>query len=364
MSAHVVTKEQIKHSLDAWYQSMLQQQVEKATRLKEEIDEKINHAEADQDVLLYYALLDFRYKVLTNGLGITKDSFKEIDAFHMRSDNFLEFYYYFFKGIHSTSISNFVEARNHYEKAEELLKYITDEIERAEFYYRISTFYNFTYQSYKVIKYGKMALNIFSQHPEYKVNVALCKNLLGGICVHLKQYEEAEEYFTAAIDILQKQNEEILILRVRNNIGWLYASQNLSPLAIRHLSEVFEKIPNHYKSILLLGREYFKLGETEKVTELVERGFSICNKLDDELYKHHFNILNEMNHNVSTENIEKVISEGIRYFNKEELYEYTQEYAEKLAIRFYKENNHVKASEYFYLQHEAKEKNFEKGALK
>ncbi|WP_259300191.1 tetratricopeptide repeat protein [Bacillus clarus] len=52
--------------------------------------------------------------------------------------------------------------------------------------------------------------------------MGLWKNLLGGICVYLEQYEESEEYFTAAIDILQKQGAEELILRVRNNIGWLY----------------------------------------------------------------------------------------------------------------------------------------------
>ncbi|EOV9528074.1 tetratricopeptide repeat protein [Bacillus cytotoxicus] len=357
--------------LNDWYQSMLRQQVLKATNLKREIDEYINILKEeenkelqDQDLLLYYSLLDFRYKVLTNGLNITKNSFDEIETHSAPSDEFLSYYYHFFKAIHATLTTNYNEASEHYEKAEKLLKHVPDEIEHAEFYYRISAFYNFTYQPLKVINYANKALAIFNQHMGYETNVALCKNLLGGVCIHLKQYEQAEEYFTSAIDILQKQNEGTLILRVRNNIGWLYANQNLSPLAIRHLSEVVENLPNHYKAILLLGREYFKLGETEKATELAEQGSNICNELDDEVYKHHFAILREMNRNISTEKIEEVILEGIAYFDKEQLHEYTQEYTEKLALRFFEEENHLKASKYFHLHHQAKQKTFEKGALK
>lgn len=334
-----------------------------AATIKKEIEERKEEMKDDKNLLLYYSLLEFRYKVLTNGLGITKDSFEEIEANYTPSDNLLMFYYHFFKGIHRTAVSSFLEAREHFEKAEGLLKSIQNEIEIGEFYYRAAAFYNYTYKPLKVIKYGNLALETFERQPGYEINVGLCKNLLGGICVHLDQHEEAEEYFTAAIDILQKQGGTKLILRVRNNLGWLYASQNLSTLAIRHLSEVVQGMPNNYKAILLLAREYHKLGEKGKVSELVNQGMGICGE-NDELYKHHFNILNEMNLNISTENIEKVILEGITYFDKEELYEYTREYTEKLGILFYKAGDHIKSSEYFYLQNQARQKKIEKGALK
>lgn len=42
---------------------------------------------------------------------------------------------------------------------------------------------------------------------------------------------------------------------VRSNLGWLYSSQNLSDLAIRHLSEVTKKMPKHFKAILLKQRK-------------------------------------------------------------------------------------------------------------
>ncbi|CAM4253880.1 histidine kinase [Bacillus luti] len=363
MNTIIFTNQNTFKLMNDWYHLMISQKSDEAITLKKEIEERKEELKDDKNLLLYYSLLEFRYKVLTNGLGITKYSFEEIETLYTPENNLLMFYYHFFKGIHRTSISSFVEAREQYEKAERLLNTISDEIELGEFYYRVAAFNNYTYKPLKVIKFGNMALDIFEKHQGYEINVGLCKNLLGGICVHLDQYEESEEYFTAAIDTLQKQDATELILRVRNNLGWLYASQNLSTLAIRHLSEVVEGMPNNYKAILLLAREHHKSGETEKVSELVNKGLEICSE-NDELYKHHFNILKEMNLNIATENIEKAILEGIAYFDKEELHEYTREYTEKLALCFYKEGNSVKASHYFHMQHKAKEKKNEKGALK
>ena len=63
-----------------------------------------------------------------------------------------------------------------------------------------------------------------------------------------------------------------------------------------------------------------------------------------------------MNKSVSADILEKTILEVIPYFDKEQLFNYTQEYTEKLAVAFYQEDNHAKASQYFYQSHQAKEK--------
>ncbi|MFP3670935.1 tetratricopeptide repeat protein, partial [Priestia sp. SIMBA_032] len=81
----------------------------------------------------------------------------------------------------------------------------------------------------------------------YEINVAFCDNLIGLACTHLREWELAEEYFTKAMDMFQKIDEEQFILMVRQNLGLMYATQNLSPLAIRYLSEVNQKMPNNYK---------------------------------------------------------------------------------------------------------------------
>ncbi|PFU01575.1 hypothetical protein COK81_02000 [Bacillus thuringiensis] len=371
MNVSVKRNEQVTKLLNDWYQVMLQQQVLKATNLKQEIDEKINKIKdiqdeqyQDQNLLLYYSLLDFRYKVLTDGLSITKNSFDIIEAHNTSSDDFLSYYYNFFKAIHATLTTNYNEASEYYEKAEKLLKQVPDELEHAEFYYRISAFFYFTTQPMNTIKYINKAKEIFLKHIGYEMSIALSENLLGLTAIQIGQYEQAEECLSSAINILQKQNEESLLLRVRNNLGWLYASQKLSTLAIRHLSEVTEKMPTHFKAIFLQAREHNKLGEINIAEEFITNGLRICTELGNEEYIHHFAILKALNDNVPTEELEKVILEGINYFDKESLYNYTQEYTEKLAVKFNSENNYVKASKYFETALQAKEKTFEKGVLK
>ena len=84
----------------------------------------------------------------------------------------------------------------------------------------------------------------------------MCHNFIGLCCIDFKQFELAEESFNTAIHLLQQHDkEEKHILMVRSNLGWLYSSQNLSDLAIRHLSEVTKKMPKHFKAILLKQRK-------------------------------------------------------------------------------------------------------------
>lgn len=98
MGTDVVTKEQMKHSLDNWYRVMLQQNIEKATEMKEEIDSTISGLDVDQELSLYFTLLDFRYKMLTDWLNIKENSFERIESFEVPTEGFLAYYYHFLKG--------------------------------------------------------------------------------------------------------------------------------------------------------------------------------------------------------------------------------------------------------------------------
>lgn len=50
MGADVVTREQMKHSLDDWYRVMLQQDIEKAREMKEDIESEFSNVKEDGDL--------------------------------------------------------------------------------------------------------------------------------------------------------------------------------------------------------------------------------------------------------------------------------------------------------------------------
>nr|WP_257151269.1 tetratricopeptide repeat protein [Bacillus cereus] len=138
------------------------------------------------------------------------------------------------------------------------------------------------------------------------MKVASCETVLGTARIFLKQFEKAEEHFNRSIDLLQKHNEEKLILIVMHNLGLLYATQNLSKLAIRHLSEVTEKNIAHFKAVFLQAREHYKLRKTNIVKELIEKGLAVCMELGNEEYVYHFNILRSLNEDEAIKLLEEV----------------------------------------------------------
>lgn len=364
MDVQIKSNEQITNMLNDWYVEIRARHLGNAHKLRLEIDKKIHNIEEDQNLLLYYSLLDFRHQYLMDHLSIGKDSFDKIESFHTPTDNLLSYYYFFFKAIHATSIGNYNLAREYYDKAEIKLKEIPDQLEHAEFYYKLSTFSCHNQQYVPAIKQASKAKEIFSKYKGYELNIGYCNNLSGLSCTHLKEYELAEEYFISAIDIFQKEKEEQAILYVRHNLGFMYAKQNLSELAIRYLSEVIQKSPNNYRAILIEACEHAKLNNKNKALELLEKGLKISNELKIEEYQHRFKILLAINNEIPGEKLERIILAGMIYFEKENLYEYIAEYNEILAIKFYHEDNHSKASKYFYLSSKARKKSHNKGALK
>lgn len=364
MNVQLKGHEQINYLLNEWYQEIRARHVDAAQLLKQEIENKIQDIEGNQNILLYYSLVNFRHQYLVDSLSISKDSFKQCDTYETPTDDFLSYYYHFFKAIHSNVTGNHNLARIHFDKAESILSTIPDEIEHAEFHYELAVFYCHTHKSILCINYVMKAKDIFSKHMGYDLKVAFCNNLYGLACTHLREWELAEEHYISAMDTFQKENLEYNILIVRHNLGFMYATQDLSELALRYLSEVNQKLPSDYKALFIEAREHYKLGANQVAQELIEKGIQLSTQLGIQGYIHHFNILKKMNLNSCANDLEKAILEGISYFEHEELYEYINEYAEKLATQFYKENNHAKASYYFYEASKASEKKFKKGALK
>lgn len=366
MTVQEKSNKQLMELLHEWYEEMRLYHVKEAKQTYLQVKERLKEIETDQYVSFYYSLLNFRYKVLVDGMSITKDSFNKIEKLpNIKEEfSFLAYYYYFFKAIHSTILANYTEAKTHYEKAKELLIDIHDEVEKAEFEYRFSTYCYQSYQPFEAIQHVVKAKEIYRNHVGYEINIALCDNVYGLACIDLREFERAEECLNTVIDVCKKYDEEQLLLRVRSNLGWLYNIQDLYPLAIRQSSEIINTIPNHFKALFVLARAYYKLEGVETAKAYIEQGMKYSNESGNEEYKHRFAVLNELITELPRIKLEKVVTDAISYFEKEDMWDCVKEYAEILALQFYEANNHVKASKYFYISNNADKKHLRKGALK
>lgn len=152
-------------------------------------------------------------------------------------------------------------------------------------------------------------------------------------CTNLREWALAEEHLVKAMDLFQRIGEEKFTVMVRHNLGLLYVGQNMSELAIRHLSKVSEKKPNHYKAIFIEGIEHSKLGNQETANTLFKRGLQLCTELNNKEYQHRFKILKDINNNVPAEKLEATVLARIEYFEREDLYEYIMVIIKKEGAR-------------------------------
>ncbi|ONG88390.1 aspartate phosphatase [Bacillus thuringiensis serovar pirenaica] len=355
----ILNNEKVTKLLNEWYKVILSKQITKATRMKEEVDEKIsvlmveqNRDLQDQNLLLYYSLLDYSYKVLINKSYVTRSDFDAVEKLTTKTiDEYLKYYYHFYKAVHNTMIANYMEAMEQFEEAERLLEYIPNDIEKAEFNYKLGELYYHLQQPLLTIKHVMKAKDIYKKYEDYVINQIECDTILGLASVTLSQFEQGEELFVKCLDMAKKHNCTRLITLIQYNLGFLYAKQGISATAIRHLMDVYKSEKPYHKTVFLLAREHFKVNEIEKAQEFLTQGFELA----DVEYTHHLRILRAQYDENYKQNLETTIADGIDYFESQKLYGFMEEYSGILAKKLYQEGNHEKASQYFNISYDAKE---------
>ncbi|TBX48095.1 aspartate phosphatase [Bacillus thuringiensis] len=355
----ILNNEKVTKLLNEWYKVILSKQITKATRMKEEVDEKIsvlmveqNRDLQDQNLLLYYSLLDYSYKVLINKSYVTRSDFDAVEKLTTKTiDEYLKYYYHFYKAVHNTMIANYMEAMEQFEEAERLLEYIPNDIEKAEFNYKLGELYYHLQQPLLTIKHVMKAKDIYKKYEDYVINQIECDTILGLASVTLSQFEQGEELFVKCLDMAKKHNCARLITLIQYNLGFLYAKQGISATAIRHLMDVYKSEKPYHKTIFLLAREHFKINEIEQAQEFLTQGFELA----DVEYTHHLRILRAQYDENYKQNLETTIADGLDYFESQKLYGFMEEYSGILAKKLYQEGNHEKASQYFNISYDAKE---------
>ena len=84
----------------------------------------------------------------------------------------------------------YIEAISYYKHAEHQLILVTDEIEKAEFYYKIAEVYYHMKQTYFSMHYAKKARDIYKKHQLYgkeAFNVILSWQVIGLMSISIKK---------------------------------------------------------------------------------------------------------------------------------------------------------------------------------
>lgn len=351
--------------LNEWYTSIKNDQVEQAEVIKTEVEKELLNMEENHDALLYYQLLEFRHEIMLSymkskeieDLNNAYETIKEIEK-QGQLTGMLEYYFYFFKGMYEFRRKELISAISAYRIAESKLSEVEDEIEKAEFFFKVSYVYYYMKQTYFSMNYANRALKIFREYEEYAVQTVRCQFIVAGNLIDSLEYERALEQFLNSLEISKESNIEHLIAMSHMNIGICYDELKEYKKASQHLIlalEIFEKSKHSFLTKTLFTLTYVEAKQQNYDVALTyfRKGRFIANKSDDKEYSAKFKILEGL---FFSDGETQLIKNAFTYLASRKMFADVENFSIEVADYFHEQGNLMLSNEYYRMSIEARRK--------
>ncbi|MCY8034003.1 tetratricopeptide repeat protein [Bacillus sonorensis] len=295
----VIASVDVANLINTWYVHIKKREVSQAIELRDRIVKLFDEMEEDQDVLLYFNLLDYRFRVLMEDIAGKEPSLPPSAEDKAKTDGMLRYYYFLFKGMYESAKNNYSQALMCFRVAERMLDKVEDEIEKAEFHYKLGNLYYFTKTTLLSFHHLSIAKSIYQAYEEYKIQSINCTVLLALNYIDDGRIMRAENMLKACADRLIKMNEYHLLSAVYYDLGFLKIQEDKHTEAIQYFNKSFEtndlkkNAPIMYlQCIYESARSNYKLGNVDKALEWVQKGFEFSQETNNINFSLKFSVLN------------------------------------------------------------------------
>ncbi|MCM2988287.1 RapH N-terminal domain-containing protein [Bacillus safensis] len=296
--------EVVASQLNDWQMAIQREDLKKSEDFYKSVKSLFDEMEEDQEVLAYYSLLEERHKMLMHSARgddlrghsyFTNENRKVLKMI----DDKLEFNFHLYEGMYEAYKKNYDKAINSYSQAERKLEDIHDEIERAEFYFKVSYLYSLIKQSIISQHYIKKSLLIYGNRPDYKRKFALSSMITATNYGDLKKFDLAEKFYKQAIALAEEIDDELLTSQMYHNVSILYSDYCKSNECINALTTALKSVAwrnsGYYPiSLYMLMRELYKAGDSEKAKKIYEELQDIFMKKENKIYQAKTNIVHSI----------------------------------------------------------------------
>ncbi|MCY8236613.1 tetratricopeptide repeat protein [Bacillus inaquosorum] len=335
--------------INEWYKMIRQFSVPDAEVLKAEVEQDIQQMEEDQDLLIYYSLMCFRHQLMLDYLepGQTygnrptvTELLETIETPQKKLTGLLKYYSLFFRGMYEFDQKEYVEAIGFYREAEKELPFVSDEIEKAEFHFKVAEAYYHMKQTHVSMHHILQALDIYQNHPLYSIRTIQSLFVIAGNYDDFKHYGRALPHLEAALELaMDIQNDRFIAISLLN-IANSYDRSGDYQMAIEHFQKAAEvsreTVPDLLPNVLFgLSWTLCKTGQTQKAFQFIEEGLghmrTYPNAGSHKFYKELYLFLQA----VYKESVDETrILEMLAYFEKKNLHAYIEACARSAAAVF------------------------------
>ncbi|WP_406595274.1 tetratricopeptide repeat protein [Bacillus velezensis] len=354
-----IAYEKVANMLNQWYSSIKQHNISAADAKKEEIQPLLDSMDENQDVLLYYNLLDARYLLLKEEYSKSGGVLDELEktAEEHETDDMIQYYFFFFSGMYAYYKKQYTKAIMYYKIAEERLKRIPDEIEKAEFHYYLSKAYYQIDQNHFSLVHAEIAYDTFKAHDTYKEKTINCEMMLGANKLDLLLFEEAEKHYESARTIAKANDFRYSESLALFNLGIAYERRKMFAEA----STCFEQawtIPEHIESFVgvrsayMLSKVLFQLGDYELARTWNDKALKKATAEGEREYLAKLKLI----HSLYEKQNDQEVRQNIEVLEKMQLWSETADLSIEIAEYYKNRDDFEKAAYYFEHGHFAKDK--------
>ncbi|MGG0860386.1 Rap family tetratricopeptide repeat protein [Bacillus pumilus] len=354
LSSHVGLK------INEWYYHIQRFNVPDAEAYKEEIKSMLDHMEENQDLLLYFSLMEFRHKLMLDYLnplenGKERANFREL-AMKIKRDQekltgLLEYYFNFFYGMYEFENYEYLNAITFYKRAEKKLSLVSDDIERAEFNYKMAEIYYHMKQTHMSMHHIAQAIECYREKDTYTVREIQCSFVIGLNYIDMGCPEKAIPHFQHALEKAADNSTKRLKGSALYNLGLSYFHNNDLSTAIKYFNESihsfkeqgYEHLNKILDPLVMLTKSYFKNDQRDLGLYALNYGLELAEKLKDDIFINTFVMLRSL----YIDNNENRIKESMAYLESKSFFANVEDLA-KDAVKHYNKAGDIERSNEFY----------------
>ncbi|MDV3450567.1 Rap family tetratricopeptide repeat protein [Bacillus safensis] len=365
LSSHVGLK------INEWYYHIQKFNVPDAEAYKEEIKSMLDYMEENQDLFLYFSLMEFRHKLMLDYLnplenGKERANFKEL-AMKIKRDQekltgLLEYYFNFFYGMYEFENYEYLNAITFYKRAEKKLSLVSDDIERAEFNYKMAEIYYHMKQTHMSMHHIAQAIECYREKETYTVREIQCSFVIGLNYIDMGCPEKAIPHFQHALEKAADNSTKRLKGSALYNLGLSYFHNNNLSMAIKYFNESihsfkeqgYEHLNKILDPLVMLTKSYFKDNQSDLGLYALNYGIELAEKLKDDIFINTFIMLKSLyiDNNVNR------ITESMAYLESKSFFANLEDLAKDAAKHYNKAGDLERSNEFYekilYFQHQIK----------
>lgn len=299
----LIASQEVGNMLNTWNLAIQKGDLSAAIEMQDDIDRAMEQMEENQDILLYYQLLSFRLKLKLQNISrnLDKPFFERNapDEKEEKTNKLMSYYFYFYNGIYHDYLQDYDKALSYFRIAEKKLAYVDDEIEKAEFHYKLAVLFYDLKMTFLSKYHAQIACDTFNAHETYIRRQISCRILHALNLIDQFEYEKANELFCEAENMIKSFNDNHLIIHLYYSMGFLESKKENAEKAsafFRHTLS-YEEIE---KQILLRMRCLYELGRIEvsnqsnDLVECVDLGISLSEQVNHHIFQIKFKLLKEL----------------------------------------------------------------------